>query len=181
MTGASAAGEGVAGLAPTNVTALVGEAMTKSGLFWVEVPGDRAWPVWHAWVEGTAYVVNGPGEQHLPWLPDEVTLVLRSKDTGGRLLRVRAKVRVLDGRERQWQVAADALRASRLNAVGDVVERWRSHCAISALTPFGTLVEGPGSYNDASGAAPPARSRATTTSWRPWHWRGRPARRRGNR
>ena len=75
----------------TNVTALVGEAMTKSGVIWVEIPGDRAWPVWHAWVAPTAYVVNGPGEQHLPWLPEEVVVVLRSQDTGGRLLRVRAR------------------------------------------------------------------------------------------
>jgi hypothetical protein len=180
MTQPTTSGDAAAAPA-TNVTALVGEAMSKSGLFWVEVPGDRAWPVWHAWLEGTAYVVNGPGEQHLPWLPEEVTLILRSKDTGGRLLRVRAKVRVLDPSEPQWQVAADALKASRLNAVGDVVERWRARCAITALTPFGNLVEGPGSYSDASGAAAPAPTRATTTSWRPWHWRGRPKRRRGNR
>ena len=81
--------------APTNITALVGEAMTKSGVIWVEVPGDRAWPVWHAWVAPTAYVVNGPGEQFLPWLPEEVVVVLRSQDSGGRLLRVRARTRVL--------------------------------------------------------------------------------------
>lgn len=167
--------------APTNVTALVSEAMTKSGLFWIEVPGDRWWPVWHAWLDGTAYVVNGPGEQHLPWLPEEVTLLLRSKDTGGRLLRVRARARVLDDREEPWRVAVDALRTRRLNSTGDVVERWRAQCAVTALTPFGNLVEGPGTYGDGSGAAPPPPTRATTARWRPWHWRGRPARRRGNR
>ena len=68
----------------TNITALVNEAMTKSGVIWIEIPGDRAWPAWHAWVAPNAYVVNGPGEQHLPWLPEEVVLVLRSQDTGGR-------------------------------------------------------------------------------------------------
>ena len=167
--------------APTNVTALVSEAMTKSGLFWIEVPGDRAWPVWHAWLDGTAYVVNGPGEQHLPWLPEEVTLLLRSKDTGGRLLRVRARARVLDDREEPWRVAVEALKTSRLNATGDIVERWRAQCAVTALTPFGNLVEGPGTYGDGSGAAPPPPTRATTARWRPWHWRGRPPRRRGNR
>ncbi len=161
----------------TNITALVSEAMTKSALLWVEVPGDRAWPVWHAWADGTAYLVNGPGEQHLPWLPDEVTLILRSKDTGGRLLRVRAKAQVLDERDPRWHVAVDALKAARLNAVDDVAERWRTQCAVTALTPFGNLVEGPGSYEDSSGAAQPPPSRATTTTWNPWHWRGRPARR----
>jgi hypothetical protein len=163
----------------TNVTALVGEAMTKSGVIWVEVPGDRAWPVWHAWVAPTAYVVNGPGEQNLPWLPEEVVLVLRSQDTGGRLLRVRARARVLTDSQSEWQTAVTALQAGRLNAVDDVVERWRAECAVTALTPFGNPVEGPGSYADGSGAAPPPPSRATTVRWHPWHLGGRPKRRRG--
>ena len=165
----------------TNVTALVGEAITKSGVIWVEVPGDRAWPGWHAWVAPNAYVVNGPGEQHLPWLPEEVVLVLRSQDTGGRLLRVKARARVLTDSDAEWQTAVTALQAGRLNAVDDVVERWRTECAVTALTPFGNPVEGPGSYADGSGAAPPPPSRATTAQWRPWHLGGRPKRRRGNR
>ncbi len=168
----------------TNVTALVGEAMTKSGVIWVEIPGDRAWPVWHAWVAPTAYVVNGPGEQHLPWLPEEVVVVLRSQDSGGRLLRVKARTRVLtatDPDSSGWVTAVTALQAGRLNAVDDVVERWRTQCAVTALTPFGNPVEGPGHYLDGSGAAAPAPSRATTVRWRPWHLRGRPKRRRGTR
>jgi hypothetical protein len=163
----------------TNITALVNEAMTKSGVIWIEIPGDRAWPAWHAWVAPNAYVVNGPGEQHLPWLPGEVVLVLRSQDTGGRLLRVRARARVLIDTEPEWQTAVTALAAGRLNAVDDVIERWRTECAVTALTPFGNPVEGPGAYADGSGAAPPAPSRATTTTWRPWHLGGRPKRRRG--
>ena len=163
--GAPAAAPAAATAAPappaTNVTALVGEAMTKSGVIWVEVPGDRAWPVWHAWVAPTAYVVNGPGEQNLPWLPEEVVLVLRSQDTGGRLLRVRARARVLTDSQSEWQTAVTALQAGRLNAVDDVVERWRAECAVTALTPFGNPVEGPGSYADGSGAAPPPPSRAS--------------------
>ena len=72
------------------VAALLGEAMTKSGLLWIDVAGDRAWPAWHVWDDGAAYVVSGPGEQPLPWLPEEVRIILRSKDTGGRLLTLRA-------------------------------------------------------------------------------------------
>ncbi len=164
-----------------NITALVGEAMTKSGIIWVEIPGDRAWPVWHAWVAPTAYVVNGPGEQHLPWLPEEVVLVLRSQDTGGRLLRVRARTRVLADTEPQWETATTALSAGRLNAPLGVLDRWRYECAVTALTPYGNPVEGPGSYTDGSGAATPPASRATTSRWRPWHLFGRPKRRRGTR
>ena len=164
-----------------NVTALVAEAMTKSGIIWLEIPRDRAWPVWHAWVPPSAYVVNGPGEQHLPWLPEEVVVVLRSQDTGSRLLRVRARTHIVRDTDPEWQPAVSALLATRLNAVGDVEQRWRSECAVTAITPFGSPVEGPESYDDGSGAAPPPPTRATTLRWRPWHLRGRPARRRGAR
>ena len=165
---------------PASDDRLVAEAMSRSGLLWIDIEGDRAWPAWHAWSEGTAYVVNGPGEQHLPWLPEHVTLVLRSKDTGGRLLRVRARARVLDPGGIEWGAATDALAGERLNAVDDVRERWRTRCAVTALTPVGGLLEpvgGPSHADDPSGAAPPPPSRATTVTWHPRHWRGRRKRR----
>jgi hypothetical protein len=169
-----------------NVTALFAEAAAKSGLMWVQPPGDRAWPFWHAWVEDTVYVVSGPGEQTLPWLPDDVLLVLRSKDTGGRLLTVRATVRELAPHDEQWGTATEALRTGRLNlpqpqATDDAVQRWARECTVRAIRPYGAPVEAPGSFSTTSGAAPPPASDATTTHWRPWHWRGRPRRRRGNR
>ena len=66
---------------PADVTALLSEAMNKTGVLWVDAEGDRPWPVWHVWDDGAAYVVSGPGEQPLPWLPKDVQLVLKSKDT----------------------------------------------------------------------------------------------------
>ncbi|WP_235530657.1 hypothetical protein [Phycicoccus sp. Root563] len=165
---------------PLNVTALFAEAASKSGLMWVQPPGDRAWPFWHAWAEDTVYVVSGPGEQTLPWLPEEVTLVARSKDTGGRLLTVSASVREIRPDEERWAVATDALKAGRLNAAADALERWARECTVRALTPYGAPLEAPGSYDTGSGAAPVPVSEATTSTWRPWHWRGRPRRRRGN-
>lgn len=161
--------------------ALVAEAMNKSGILWIEVPGDRAWPAWHAWVDDTAYVVNGLGEQHLPWLPEDVVLVLRSRDTGGRLLRVRARAQVLVPDSPPWVMAVAALRASRLNSVDDVERRWRTQCVVTSLTPAADLVEGPGRYTDASGAAAPSPTRAITATWHPRHLHGRPSRRRGTR
>jgi hypothetical protein len=181
--GAAAPVEAVApvgAVAPVNVTALFAEAASKSGLMWVQPPGDRAWPFWHAWADDTVYVVSGPGEQSLPWLPPEVELVLRSKDTGGRLLTVRASVREVGPQDEQWAAATDALRARRLNATDDLVSRWSRECTVRAITPFGAPLEAPGSYGTASGAAPVPASDATTTHWRPWHWRGRPRRRRGS-
>jgi hypothetical protein len=166
---------------PVNITALFAEAAGKSGVLWIEVPGDRAWPVWHAWENETVFVVSGPGEQPLPWLPDQVVLILRSRDTGGRLLAVRATVRTIAPDDELWGTATEALKASRLNATGDVVARWAQTCTVRALRPFGTPVQSPGHYDDVSGAAPVPPSEATTTGWRPWHYRGRPLKRRGTR
>jgi len=169
------------GAAPVNATALFAEAAAKSGLMWVEVPGDRAWPFWHAWAQETVYAVSGPGEQPLPWLPEQVKLVVRSKDTGGRLLTVQATVRELGPDDEDWGPATEALKASRLNATDDLEARWRTEGTVRAFRPFGAPLEGPGSYPQTSGAAPVPPSAATTAHWKPWHWRGRPRRRRGNR
>jgi hypothetical protein len=166
---------------PVNVTALFAEAATKSGLMWVQPPDDRAWPFWHVWADDTVYVVSGPGEQTLPWLPEDVTLLVRSKDTGGRLLTVSASVREIRPEDERWTAATDALRGARLNATDDQLDRWARECTVRALTPYGAPLEGPGSYGTASGAAAVPPSEATTSHWRPWHWRGRPRRRRGNR
>jgi hypothetical protein len=174
---------------PVNVTRLISEAASKSGLLWVRLPEGATHPVWHVWhddgdARGTgpaAYVVSGPGEQPLPWLPDEVELILRSKDTGGRLLTVHATAREVTPQDAGWDAAVDVLRPARLNAVGDTAERWRQSCTIHVLTPHGRLVEGPGSYTDGSGVAPVRPVAAATSGWRPWHWRGRAGARRNTR
>lgn len=175
--------------ASVNVTRLIHEAASKSGLLWVRLPGGGTHPVWHVWHDdaddrGTgpaAYVVSGPGEQSLPWLPDEVELVLRSKDTGGRLVTVRATAREVTPEDAGWDAAVGVLRPERLNAVGDTAERWRQSCTIHLLTPHGRLVEGPGSYNDGSEVAPVLPAATATSGWRPWHWRGRAGARRNTR
>lgn len=166
---------------PVDVTALVREAAGKSGLLWLDVPGDRAWPAWHIWLDGAAYVVSGPGEQTLPTLPAELAVVFRSKDTGGRLISVHATATAVGPGDPAWDAATTALKASRLNAPGgvDIVARWAAECTVTALTPFGMPVESPGSYSDASGAAVPAPTPATTATWQPWHLNGRRRRRRG--
>lgn len=164
-----------------DVTRLTHEAATKSGLLWVRVPGGTTHPVWHVWHDdgderGTgpaAYVLSGPGEQHLPWLPDEVEVILRSKDTGGRLLTMRATARQLEPGSTAWDAAVEVLRPERLNATGEVEQRWREGCTIHVLAPHGRPVEAPGRYDDGSLAAPVRPAAPTTTRRRPWHWRGR--------
>ena len=156
-----------------NVTAFVGEAMNKSGILWIEVPDDRTWPAWFVRQGDAALVVSGPGEQTLPWLPDDVVLILRSKDSGGRLVSVRARAEVLAPGTPAWTEAAEALRASRLNAVDDCLPRWADTCTITALRPYGSPVEGPGGYDTSARRVQPPASAATTRGRRPWHWRGR--------
>ena len=166
----------------TDLSALLSEAAKKSGLLWIDVPGDRAWPAWHVWLDDTAYVITGPGEQPLPTLPADVTVTFRSKDTGGRLVTVPAKATVVTVEDPRWDDVSTALKSSRLNApAGDTVARWAREATVYALAPHGDALEGPGSYSQESGVAQPAPTPATTLTWRPWHLKGRPKWRRGTR
>jgi hypothetical protein len=166
----------------TDLNALLSEAGKKSGILWIDIPGDRAWPAWHVWLDGTAYVLTGPGEQSLPVLPEDLAVTFRSKSTGGRLVTVPAKATVVKPDDERWEVVTTTLKASRLNApAGDTVARWASEATIYALTPHGDALEGPGSYSEQSGAAQPAATAATTRTWHPWHINGRPKWRRGTR
>ena len=164
----------------TDLSALLSEAGKKSGLLWIDVPGDRAWPAWHVWIDGTAYVVSGPGEQNLPWLPAELAVTFRSKGTGGRLVTVPASATIIPPDSEHWEVATTALKGSRLNApAGDIIARWAIDNTVYALTPHGEALDGPENYSEDSGAAQPAQTPATTRTWQPWHYKGRPKWRRG--
>jgi len=166
----------------TDLSALLSEAGKKSGILWIDIPGDRAWPAWHVWLDGTAYVVTGPGEQDLPALPADVAVTFRSKSTGGRLVTVPATAAVLTPFDMRWVDATEALKGSRLNSpAGDILERWATEATVYALTPHGDALQGPGSYSQQSGATEPAATPATTRTWHPWHIHGRPKWRRGTR
>jgi len=188
-TATAAADTAGAPAVPVNVTRLTHEAASRSGLVWVRLPGGTTHPVWHVWHDdgderGTgpaAYVVSGPGEQALPWLPDEVELIFRSKDTGGRLITLHATSRELTPEDEGWDAAVEVLRPERLNAVGDTAARWRESCTIHVLTPHGRLTEGPGHYTDGSGATSVRPAAGATSRWRPWHWKGRAGARRNTR
>lgn len=157
------------------LTALLGEAASKSSLLWVRPTPERAWPAWYVWREPSAYVVSGPGEQQLPPLTGAVDLIFRSKDTWARLLTLRATATTVPPEDPDWAEVAAALKAERLNAPdpGGLLARWAAGNTITRLTPSGGVVESPGSYDESSGAAAPAPTEATTTSWAPWHVGGR--------
>ncbi|MFN8097467.1 MAG: hypothetical protein U0Q21_04160 [Dermatophilaceae bacterium] len=160
-----------------NLSALLAEALAKSSVCWVE-SGGQTRAAWFAIQEGTVLLVTGPGEQRLPPLGDDARLLLRSKDSGGRLLEVAAAVRVLDPDDSAWEPAVSALAAERLNATDDLPTRWRESGTVYALRPYGAPLQSPGTYADHSGSAPFSPADSTTGGWRPFHLGGRPERRR---
>ncbi len=169
-----------------NVTRLLNEAAAKSKVMWIEIPGAGTHPVWYVWHDdadprGTgpsAYVVSGPGEQTLPWLPETVQLIFRSKDTGGRLIATHATTREMQQGTPEWDAAVGVLSGERLNATSDAATAWAQGCTLHVITPHGRPTESPGDYSADSGAERIVSSAGTTVGWRPWHLRGRPTVRR---
>jgi hypothetical protein len=164
------------GLTPEQ-EALIAEACTKSSVLWVRTVGSpRHHLAWHVWKDGVAYVVYGVEEQMLPLLSGQVEVVVRSKDTSSRLVTFVAQADILPARSPEWDVAAEALSASRLNARdGDRQrDRWASGTLVTRLTPVYLAASGAGDDRTPSGSVPPPESPATTvTSHQPWHLRGR--------
>ncbi|MFF3980947.1 hypothetical protein ACWGNF_15980 [Streptomyces sp. NPDC055808] len=144
--------------------ALVEEATKKSGLIWVRGTGGSAErALWHAWLDGAAYVVGGgPGEQPLDGLPDggTATVTVRSKDKGGRLVAWAASVSEIAAGSEAWDAAVAELKGKRLNAPdGEAMPaRWAAECRLLRLAPLGPLEAAP----EGSLAAAPVASPATT-------------------
>ncbi len=158
---------------PIPDAALVEEACKKSGLIWVAVPGSRDRAAWHVWHEqdgeGAVYVVTGGGEQVLPGLVDGITVrvTVRSKDKGGRLVSWPGSVARVVPDSQEWAAVIPALHAKRLNAHDGEAqpERWAANSNVFRIRPQGALFEGPGRYEQASGAAPVPPSPATTRNY----------------
>ncbi|GGV12185.1 hypothetical protein GCM10010182_35430 [Actinomadura cremea] len=150
--------------------ALVEEAAKKSGLLWLDLP-DLPQPraAWHVWHEGSAYVLTGgEGEQPLPGLPeaDRVTVILRSKDKGGRLVAFVAACEHVEPGGELWDEVAPKLAKDRLNARTHEgrLERWAAESWVIRLTPTGEEVAPTGDYahvrpvpSPATTAGPPPR------------------------
>lgn len=161
--------------------ALVAEACTRSGVVWLRPDGaDRAVCAWHVWFDDAVHVVSGVDEQLLPPLAGVARMIVPSKDAGGRLLVVLARVDHLPARSPQWDAAAQALSAKRLNAADPASQRdrWAVGTVITRLTPLSLLAQGPGPDDEPSGAAPPPPAAGLTRgTWAPWHLGGRRRRR----
>ncbi|MBW8481345.1 hypothetical protein [Actinomadura parmotrematis] len=153
--------------------ALVEEAAKKSGLLWLalpDLPQPRA--AWHVWHDGSAYVLTGgDGEQPLPGLPEagRVTVTVRSKDKGGRLVTFEAACAPVEPGSELWDEVAPLVAKDRLNAASHEgqLERWAEHSWIVRLTPDGAPAEAPGSYDAGYASVRPVPTPATTAGPRP--------------
>jgi hypothetical protein len=147
--------------------ALVEESAKKSGLVWVSVGGGPARALWHVWHEGAVHVVGDGAEQPLRGLVAgaAATVVVRSKDKGGRVVAWPAHVEELTPGTEAWRAAATALAAKRLNAPTPpeaLPAHWTTTSHILRLTPSGPPTESPSSMPTTSHTAPPTPTPATT-------------------
>ncbi len=174
---------------PVNVTRLIHEAASRSGLLWVRVPDGGTHPVWHVWHDDGDERSAGPAA-YVDLRSWRAVAAVAARRGGAHPAQQGHRQPVGHGErdgtgalpeDPAWDAAVELIRPERLNAVGDVGERWRQSCTIHVLTPHGRPIESPGSYADASGATTVTPAAATTAVWRPWHWRGRARARRNTR
>jgi hypothetical protein len=154
--------------------ALIEESAKKSSLVWLtaqDAKGAKPAPsqaLWHVWLDGAVTIVAGGAEQPLPTFatPGKVVEVcVRSKDKGSRLVTWLGQVDILAPGAPEWEAAAAALHAERLNLPeGDkYLERWAAESTILRLKPFGEPLPQP----TGSGAVRPVDSDATTLGRQP--------------
>ena len=156
--------------------ALIEEAAKKSGLVWL-APAGPATPgappaapqaMWHVWHDGAVTLVAGGAEQPLPSYatPGKVVEVgIRSKDAGGRLVTWLSQVQAPTPGTPDWDAAAAALHAERLNLPeGDpYLDRWTTTSIILRLRPVDALIP----TSPDSGAARPVPTPAATLGRQP--------------
>jgi hypothetical protein len=153
--------------------ALVAEACTRSDLVWVRPDGAARYQgAWHVWHDDAICIVYGAGEQSLPLLTGLVEVLVRSKDTGAEVVAFTAHVDALTGRTPEWEAAAAALSAARLNApdLEEQRERWATSAVVSLLRPVAVSVAAWGDDDTPSGAIAPPEGAGTTLTRRPFHF-----------
>jgi hypothetical protein len=127
-----------------SATDVLDEALKKSTVVWVEVPGEggtggRAVPVWYGTLDGRVYVLVGGSEQQVPGLAetDRATLIARSKEQQSLVAEVEAAARVVPPSDPLFAKVAPVLLPRRLNLRDgeQAVDRWRKECTLVELTP----------------------------------------------
>ena len=162
--------------------ALVAEACRKSAMCWLQPVGEaRPRLAWHGWHDGALYVVSGGLEQDLPAMADgvAVTVTVRSKDTGARLVTWSGTAHPVAPGTPEWEAVVPDLHALRLNPPDGEQQpaRWARESTLTRIEPTGRLQESPARMPHRSHAAAPPSSPATTRGPLPFVL-GRRARRR---
>ena len=130
--------------------AVLDEALKKSTVVWIEVPGDggtggRAVPAWYGTLDGRVYVLDGGSEQHIPGLAesDRVVLAARSKELQSLVAEVEASARVVPASDPLFGRVVPVLLPRRLNLRDgeQAAERWRKECTLVELTPSAVPAE----------------------------------------
>jgi hypothetical protein len=125
-------------------TDVLDEALKKSTVVWVEVPGEggtdgRAVPVWYGTLDGRVYVLVGGSEQHVPGLAEagQATLIARSKEQQSLVAEVEASARVVPPADPLFNRVVPVLLPRRLNLRDgeQAADRWRKECTLVELTP----------------------------------------------
>jgi hypothetical protein len=127
---------------PSLRAALRAELGRRTDLCWVRY-GDTSQAVWHAWVDdeegGALAVVSGGDEQPFPEVADgaEVEVLMRSKDTGGRVLTWGGLASVVRPADERWQPTVAALVARRLNLPDPdgAADRWAERSVVRRIVP----------------------------------------------
>lgn len=147
---------------------LVEEAAKKASIGWFSVDGGPAYALWCLTIEGDICLVTGPGEQDLPGLTPESSVVITLRgDHGGGVVSCPAEVTRIKPDMGLWETVAPQLAGKRLNSTGAaeaVVERWSRECALWALTPTGE----PLPRSSASGGAEPRPTPAAQPTRKPF-------------
>ena len=128
--------------------ALVAELGRRTDVCWVRVgPSEQpvTQAVWHVWVDGALAVVSGGDEQPFPDVEDggRVEVVMRSKDTGGRLLTWLGRACVVRPGDEQWDTTTAALVAARLNLRDptSAADTWARSSVVRRIVPTGEYVD----------------------------------------
>ena len=136
--------------------ALVAEAARRSSPVWITADGaQRARAAWQVWHDGALCLVLGGDEQPLDLPPSgtQVTVAIRSRDTGGLLVTARARVADVGPADPRWSSTVTALAAARLNAPDGerAPQRWATGSRVVRLEPYEVIT-------GSSDAARPARA-----------------------
>ena len=162
-------------------TALIAELGKKTGVCWLRyaqtqnqpahqaeggaaAPSERA--AWHVCYDDALHLVAGGREQELPGIADagRVEVVMRSKESGGRLVTWVGRVSVVHEGDEAWEDVTTALVADRLNLddLATAKQEWAADSVVVRIEPTGEVVERPGELTDEAHSAPPQPTPATT-------------------